>query len=750
MKQCNNCGSTFDDSAMICGYCGNKLDGAQQIPQSMPYQPVQQQPQSMPYQPAQQQTQGMPYQPMPQPIPQMQLNMSIPQQPVKEKKPVNKKAILIGVSVFLLLAIAGVVVYLLLTRAPKSDYYVENFPKELLEYSINGEEYTSEIADLKIVKEKKDGNEVEAYCEIVLEDEWMTRTLYYTFEVEREKEWKIEEYTQEEEDEIVLKEEYAEELVTMYQVENISNYQVIEDNEPSIFTFSYDVDDEYELVTLEGTAIFEAYFDENTFRYDDIDRRKSYTLSFGISDDSSLKATWDLDGSYACIDDDGKTSLGMIIDSAGSDTASIEIYSKALGEDYSEVTISDKPLFDSTGALIYELNCESMNSEIDASNLEYILWFYADEVYYAEIDHDDGFGVFEMMETEFTVEEPEVEEPVVENTETVPLPSMEGDVIHVYSFNHEFGSRLDVYFRANYPEYSDKVIYHNLNMLGLSEEYFQAIEEAMNSDEVPSIVVYDIDAIDNLSNRDIFVPVSSIGITDTMYANAYDYTKKVATFDGELMGLTYQAFPGCFVYDPAIAQEIFGHSDPESVNSLVVDWDTFLETAAILKEHGYYMVADVEDITTGAGGEVPQYVIDEVLANGYSAELGQWSSEWYSYPDNVFGYFGCPWFVQWSIGSMGLEKTISVCEGPRDFYWGGSYVGVTNACTNPELAAFVMYTLCCDNQVMYDMYVYDYEYPNNTVAVQQLIYDGYGALDILGGQNPLPTYDAVGQSIVLE
>ena len=67
--------------------------------------------------------------------------------------------------------------------------------------------------------------------------------------------------------------------------------------------------------------------------------------------------------------------------------------------------------------------------------------------------------------------------------------------------------------------------------------------------------------------RDYIIPVTDIGLTMDMYANAYDYTVEYATVDGELKAMTWQATPGVVAYRTDIAEEVLGFSDPESVQA---------------------------------------------------------------------------------------------------------------------------------------------------------------------------------------
>lgn len=353
----------------------------------------------------------------------------------------------------------------------------------------------------------------------------------------------------------------------------------------------------------------------------------------------------------------------------------------------------------------------------------------------------------------------------------ITIPSADGEAIHVYSWNEELGSRIDSHFRTKYPELSDLVIYENLDVSGTGEEYKTGIQNAIsaNDDNVPSIVAADNDVALYFAQQDWAIPVTDAGLTMDMYSNAYQYTIDYATVDGNLMAMTWQATPGCFVYRTDVAEEVLGTSDPDEVQEYVKDWDTFLDTAAKMKEAGKYMVSGPDDLKyafidqkTSPWVEDGKLNIDSCVEDylntskviydeGYSLKSAMWSTEWTANMSSgdVFGYFGCTWFVQWSLAedSHGMWN---LCVGPVSYHWGGSYMLITENCPNKELAALVVYTLCCDTDVMYDLYADDYDFPNNQEAVANLIADGVGSNPILDGQDPLVGWDEAAKGLSLQ
>ena len=341
---------------------------------------------------------------------------------------------------------------------------------------------------------------------------------------------------------------------------------------------------------------------------------------------------------------------------------------------------------------------------------------------------------------------------------------VDNSIIYVYSWNTELGERLE-YFKDKYPQYADKVKFENLGLGGTSDEYKKEIEAAYQKggQKVPSIVAMDEGVTKYFMSSDMFVNMDSIGITQKDYSNAFQYTIDHATVNGKLKGLCWQATPGCFVYRTDIAQKVLGTSDPAKVQTYVKDWDTFMQTAEKMKQAGYKMVSGPKEIQNAALADrksawvndgtvtidpaVDKYLelAMQLIDNGYTNKNDPWTDGWQrDFTGDVFGYFGCPWFVYWSIndeesGSATAGKR-NICAGPSAYNWGGTYLSVTDKCPNKELAALVLKTLCCDTDVMYKIQDETLDFVNNKAAVQKMIANGKGATPILGGANPLQTW----------
>lgn len=365
--------------------------------------------------------------------------------------------------------------------------------------------------------------------------------------------------------------------------------------------------------------------------------------------------------------------------------------------------------------------------------------------------------------------------------------------IYAYSWDDDFGKKLNVVL-DKYPQYKDYVEYVNLGMSGTDGKYQDAVDTAFTSgDKYPSLIPADNDvALWWAEDDDKTLDLASIGLTSDLMGDAYQFSIDYGTCNGKLKAVTWQGTPGSFTYRRDIAQEVFGVSEPADVQALVKDWDTFFDTAAKLKEKGYYIVSGPDDIkypvfdgqtsawvTVKDGAEyltlddsVNKYLeyslklYNEGLTNNTTA----WSGEWFANMQGtgkVFGYFGTTWFMSLIYGQSHEGDTPSFGQwgavtGPCAYHWGGTYVMVGKDTPNPELCAFLLYEMTCNAETMYDITVNTGDFVNNKTANANLVAAGDSVTlyldgdkkdsitDLLGGQNPIQAWADAAPSISLK
>lgn len=283
-------------------------------------------------------------------------------------------------------------------------------------------------------------------------------------------------------------------------------------------------------------------------------------------------------------------------------------------------------------------------------------------------------------------------------------------------------------------------------------------------------------------------PLSALGFTADDFKNSFDFVKNVGkNNDGILMGTSWQATPGCFAYRTDLAQEILGVKSPAEMQEKVKDWATFDATAKTVYDAKQIALAD----TLGGMWQVFQYnrstawvdadnklVIDDYYkdyaeraksyyTNGYVTKEVQWKPGWNNVAQNgkTMGLFMCSWCFGLNGTISGLQgntetkpedapKGVSdenvkvdgpsgakwnVCEGPSQFLWGGTWLGVSNKCNTKTLAHDFINYLCVDQEGMKKYAEYQSEFVNSPSIMQGLADAGTNKNAYLAGQDQFPT-----------
>lgn len=354
-------------------------------------------------------------------------------------------------------------------------------------------------------------------------------------------------------------------------------------------------------------------------------------------------------------------------------------------------------------------------------------------------------------------------------------PAEEGKVLNIWCWNDEFQQRV----KAFYPGYEHndadgtgmigdvKVVWTiNANAdNGYQIPLDAALKDQANvaADEKIDIFLIEADYADKYVNSSYSLPVSEVGITDADTAEMYTYTKEIATdSNGNLKAVSWQAAPGLFAYRRSIAEAVLGTSEPDAVQEYVANWDKFDETAAKMKDAGYFMLSGYDDAYRTFSNNVSapwvndnnEIIIDENILrwveqtktyteNGYNNGNSLWSEGWaadQSAAGKVFGFFYSTWGINFTLlGNAGDDGfgDWGVCYGPETYYWGGTWICASYETDNKALVKDIMYQLTCNGEIMEkitrDPAVQDYT--NNMAAMEAIASDATYKSDFLGGQN---------------
>jgi len=357
---------------------------------------------------------------------------------------------------------------------------------------------------------------------------------------------------------------------------------------------------------------------------------------------------------------------------------------------------------------------------------------------------------------------------------------MNDEEIYIYSWNSEVQERL-CYVFDKYPQLEDRVIFVNVGDSSIYQDRLDILLQSPYAEDYPDIFAVESEYIMKYTNSDYTLSMDELGITKADLVDMYQYTIQVSTDqrDGSLKGLAWQACPGAYMYRRSLAEKYLGTSDPTEVQEYVKDWDAFIETAKLIDMRSQgrtkmlssndeiincfsnsYNNAWVNSYNELIYNEKSDKLLDVYFAleqNDLTDKAYMWSEEWNNAfsTDNVFSYFGCTWFLQWtlkyncggySVGE-GTYGDWAICPGPEDYYWGGTWLCVSKECSDPVAAGMILKALCCDKSNLQRMAEETLDYVNNREAMMNLSNMSCWDDDLVQGQDYIKVFSSVAERI---
>ena len=366
----------------------------------------------------------------------------------------------------------------------------------------------------------------------------------------------------------------------------------------------------------------------------------------------------------------------------------------------------------------------------------------------------------------------------------------EGSVLNVWCWNDEFQSRFNAYYPEVKEVAEDKstttlndgtivkwTINPNAdnNYQNKLDEALLSQESAADDDKIDMFLIeadYALKYVDSPYTLDVR---ADIGLTDDELAGQYKYTQDIATADGVLKGVTWQATPGLFAYRRSIAKDVLGTDDPAEVQTYLSDWDKFNEVAAKAAEKGYKMLSGYDDSYRTFSNNVSAPWVDgttvkvdanimkwveqtkEFTDKGYNNKSRLWDNTWAADqgPEGkVFGFFYSTWGINFTLLGNSLETSVAnggkeevgngaygdyaVCQGPQAYYWGGTWICAAAGTDNVATIKDVMQKLTCDAAIAKKITEDTQDYTNNVAAMNELAQNYSSAF--LGGQNHIALF----------
>ncbi len=351
--------------------------------------------------------------------------------------------------------------------------------------------------------------------------------------------------------------------------------------------------------------------------------------------------------------------------------------------------------------------------------------------------------------------------------------NQEGKVVNIYSWNSEFQGLYEAYAADLAEKHGVKV--HFIINSSDNNSYQINLDNALNEqnevidDDKVDIFLIEADYAGKYTKSDYVLDVKNdIGLTDEDMQGQYQYTKDIVTVDNALKAVSWQATPGLFAYRRSIAREVLGTDDPAKVQEMVADWNKFNAVAEKMDAAGYDMLSGYDDsyrafsnnvsapwVVNGTVNIDPSIVAwieqtKEFTDKGYNNRTGLWSPQWskdQGPEGKVFGFFYSTWGINFTLLGNALadsdaEKTFgngnfgdyAVCEGPKAYYWGGTWICGAKGSDNISFIKDLMLRLTCDTETMKQITLDTQDFTNNQKAMEEIAKSDYKS-DFLGGQN---------------
>jgi ABC-type glycerol-3-phosphate transport system substrate-binding protein len=245
------------------------------------------------------------------------------------------------------------------------------------------------------------------------------------------------------------------------------------------------------------------------------------------------------------------------------------------------------------------------------------------------------------------------------------------------------------------------------------------------------------------------------------------YPVAVATHNGRVYGMSWQATPGAMFYRRSLALRYFGTDDPAVIQTYFNNWDNFLSSARLLSEssggttrvisaidelnHPFLTSRSQPWVVNGRLHIDPAMMTYINMArylrdNGFDGLAGTWAESWFAgmrgdltdpagNPVEVFSYLLPTWGLHYVLAQNAGDTAgdWAMMPGPSPWFWGGTWLAAYEGTNHPEAAKdFIRFlTTNEDNLLRWANETGDFL---NNMNVVNSIRDDF-SMPFLGGQN---------------
>ena len=340
------------------------------------------------------------------------------------------------------------------------------------------------------------------------------------------------------------------------------------------------------------------------------------------------------------------------------------------------------------------------------------------------------------------------------------LPAQAGGRLIFWSFTDELGEIIDSYFKKD-----NRAIQIEYSMTE-TERFADRLNRVLPSGRGAP----DVFALESAFLRQYVESGHLMDLTDIYEENKnklMTYPVELATYNGRVYALSWQAYPGAMFYRRSLAKKYLGTDDPQTVQKYFSSVDKMMDAAALLRDKSggaCVLVASRGDLFLPFlnGRNAPWIVngrleIDPVMEKymdvcktlydeRMEGRVGQWSEGWFEgmrddlrdwngKKREVFSYFMPSWGLQYVLktNADNTSGDWAMMPGPIPYRWGGTWVAAYKNTQNPA-AARELIRYIATNEKFLERWALDKGDLVTSLPVIQKIKDRYNE-PYLGGQN---------------
>jgi ABC-type glycerol-3-phosphate transport system substrate-binding protein len=372
----------------------------------------------------------------------------------------------------------------------------------------------------------------------------------------------------------------------------------------------------------------------------------------------------------------------------------------------------------------------------------------------------------------------------------------DGQEFLVLSWNNEFPDMVKDMYVAGFGKDRDRsgmnyegvtFVYENLNAKG-GEGAAEMNKFFAGSSKKVDVLALEAAWVRRYIDSRFLVPLNDVAISEDEFADQYAYTKELVTVDGKMYASSFQATPGGWAYRTDLAETLLDIKNETDMQEAVKNWDEFKKTAEKVRVASDSKTA----ITATVGGmwevfsavrttgwvdsnkklQMPADLTTflerakDFETNNYVTTAGMWGDEWAALGsgNTTMGYFVSTWgmkdsngenvagdgFLTKSAGGVGKGSygKWRLIEGPENYFWGGTWIGIHPDCDNGDIAADVIRYFTKDEDSIENYVTSTGDFGNNKKVMNSV--KGTHQNNMLGGQKNFEVLTKIADSLTID